>query len=195
MSSLVVKATEAMTDALREVADGSWEVSAGDVDWSCRDTAAHVADDLFSYASQVIAQPADGYLPIEAAIDPSASNVEILSAVAMCGRLLANAVESADPGARGWHPYGTSDPDGFAAMGVVEVLVHTFDMAKGLGLDWTPPTALCEPVLRRLFPQAPSGDPAAVLLYCCGREPLDELPRLEEWTWDSSVPGDTSTRR
>jgi uncharacterized protein (TIGR03083 family) len=194
MSSLVVKATEAMTDALREVRDGSWEVSAGDLEWSCRDTAAHVADDLFSYASQVIAQPTEGYLPIEAVIDPSASNVEILAAVAMCGRLLANAVELADPAARGWHPQGTSDPDGFAAMGVVEVLVHTFDIANGLGLDWRPPAALCEPVLQRLFPQAPNGDPVDVLLYCCGREPLEELPRLSEWTWDSSTPGNTSTK-
>lgn len=189
MRMLVVQGTEAMREALSEVRDRSWEVPAGDLDWSCRATAAHVADDLFSYASQVIAQPAEGYLPIEAVVDPAATNTEILSAVSMCGRLLANAVQLADPGARGWHPYGTSDPDGFAAMGVVEVLVHTFDITQGLGIEWTPPAALCEPVLERLFPKAPSGDPIAVLLYACGRKPLEDLqlPRLSEWTWDSSV--------
>lgn len=187
LSELVVQATEVMSDTLCEVQDRSWEVPAGDVEWTCRATAGHVADDLFSYASQVIAQPADRYLPIEAVVDPSATNLEILKAVSMCGRLLANAVRLADPSARAWHPYGTSDPDGFAAMGVVEVLVHTFDITQGLGTDWTPPAALCEPVLRRLFPKAPSGDPAAVLLHCCGRRPLGERPQLSEWAWDSTV--------
>src|SRR5829696_3017947 len=46
--------------------DRDWAAVAGDVDWSCHRTATHIADDLFSYASQVIAQPADGYLPVEA---------------------------------------------------------------------------------------------------------------------------------
>lgn len=187
LSELVVKATDVMSDTLGAVQDRSWEVPAGDVEWTCRATAGHVADDLFSYASQVIAQPTDHYLPIEAVVDPSATNIEILKAVSMCGRLLANAVQLADPMARAWHPYGTSDPGGFAAMGVVEVLVHTFDITQGLGADWMPPAALCEPVLQCLFPKAPSGDPAAVLLYCCGRRPLGERARLSEWTWDSTV--------
>jgi hypothetical protein len=48
-----------------------------------------------------------------------------------------------------------SDPEGFAAMGVVETLVHTHDLAEGLGLAWTPPSDLCSRVLARLFPDAP----------------------------------------
>lgn len=46
-----------MRSLLSAVVDTSWVVPAGDVEWSCRDTAAHVADDLFSYASQMIAEP------------------------------------------------------------------------------------------------------------------------------------------
>ena len=191
MSGLVELAVDAMTSALTPALDQTWEVPAGDVAWSCRATAAHVADDLFSYASQVIAQPDSGYLPIEAVIDSRASNAEVLRAVEMCGRLLSNAVDSAGPEVRAWHPYGTSDPDGFAAMGVVEVLVHAYDIAKGLELDWRPPSTLCTPAVRRLFPGAPEGDASQVLLHLTGRQALAGRERLTDWSWDSSVRSDS----
>lgn len=187
MSHLVELAVDEMRTALAPATGRDWDVPAGRLEWSCRETVAHVADDLFSYASQVIAEPADSYLPIEAVIDPHATNADSLLAVGMCGRLLRIAVDSAPPDARGWHPHGTSDPDGFAAMGVVEVLVHTHDVTTGLGLEWWPPSALSAPVLRRLFPLAPSGDAATVLLHVTGRRALvgHELPT--SWSWDSSV--------
>lgn len=188
MSDVVEQAVDEMCAALTPAAERSWDVLAGDLEWTCRATAGHVADDLFSYASQVIAQPRRGYLPIEAMIDPAASNGEILRAVAMCGRLLTLAVDAASSDARAWHPYGTSDPDGFAAMGVVEVLVHCHDIASGLGVAWRPPSQLCAPVLQRLFPDAPPGDPSDVLLHVTGRRALPGLARLTDWRWDSSVP-------
>jgi hypothetical protein len=194
MSGLVGLAVDAMTSALTPALDHIWEVPAGDLEWSCRATAAHVADDLFSYASQVIAQPDSGYLPIEAVIDPRATNAETLRAVEMCGRLLSNAVDSAGPDSRAWHPYGASDPDGFAAMGVVEVLVHAYDIARGLELDWRPPSTLCAPALRRLFPEAPEGDASQVLLHLTGRQALAGRERLRDWSWDSSVRGDAETK-
>jgi hypothetical protein len=194
MSGLVGLAVDAMTSALTPALDHIWEVPAGDLEWSCRATAAHVADDLFSYASQVIAQPDSGYLPIEAVIDPRATIAETLRAVEMCGRLLSNAVDSAGPDSRAWHPYGASDPDGFAAMGVVEVLVHAYDIARGLELDWRPPSTLCAPALRRLFPEAPEGDASQVLLHLTGRQALAGRERLRDWSWDSSVRGDAETK-
>ena len=187
MSALVSAATDELNRALQPGIDRDWSVPAGDVEWSCRHTAAHIADDLFSYASQVIAQPVHGYLPIEAVLDPGASNHEILEAVSMCGQLLRLAVDTTSADARAWHPQGTSDPDGFAAMGVLETLVHTYDIARGLGLDWTPPGRLCEPVVERLFPGAPDGDPARVLLYATGRGELPGRPRQLEWSWNSTV--------
>ncbi|TQM64893.1 hypothetical protein [Humibacillus xanthopallidus] len=190
MSDVVGQAVDEMRAALTPASERSWDVTAGELEWTCRATAAHVADDLFSYASQVIAQPRRGYLPIEAMIDPAASNVEILGAVAMCGRLLTLAVDAASSDSRAWHPYGTSDPDGFAAMGVVEILVHCYDIATGLGVAWRPPAQLCIPVLQRLFPGAPPGDPSDVLLHVTGRRALPGLERLTDWSWDSSVPTD-----
>jgi hypothetical protein len=183
----ITLATDEMQRAVASVLDQDWSVAAGDLDWSCRDTAAHIADDLFSYASQVVAQPSKGYLPIEAAPDPAATPESLLRCVEMCGQLLRLAVTAAPSEARAWHPYGTSDPEGFAAMGVVEVLVHTYDITRGLGLEWAPPPAISEPAVARLFPDAPSGDPSRVLLWCTGRTPLGDLPRLTKWRWDSSV--------
>jgi hypothetical protein len=74
-------------------------------------------------------------------------------------------------------------------MGVVETLVHAYDIAAGLGLDWRPPAELCAPALGRLFPEAPPGDPSAVLLWCAGREVLGGRPRQADWRWDATVRG------
>jgi mycothiol maleylpyruvate isomerase-like protein len=180
-------ATSEMQRALGVAADADWTSPARDLDWSCWSTGGHIADDLFSYASQVIAQPTHGYLPIEANIEARATPAELLEAVVMCGDLLALAVSSASPDARAYHPCGLSDPEGFAAMGILEVLVHTYDIASGLDLAWVPPDDLCSGVLDRLFPDAPEGSPAAVLLWCAGREPLGTVPRRATWRWDSSV--------
>jgi hypothetical protein len=80
-----------------------------------------------------------------------------------------------------------ADAEGFAAMGAAEVLVHTHDITSGLGLGWAPPPELSAPVLSRLFPDAPAGDPTQVLLWCCGRAALPDRPRLEAWRWDPTV--------
>ena len=133
MPDLVTEATAEMRRALGDSLNSDWNVLAGDLEWSCRGTAAHVADDLFSYASQILAQPSDSYLPIEATVLDEATPEDLLRSIAMCGELLRLAAASAPRDVRAWHPYGTSDPEGFAAMGIVEVLVHTHDIAGGLG--------------------------------------------------------------
>jgi hypothetical protein len=50
---LVTKTTAGMQRALADSLNSDWSVRAGDLEWSCWQTGAHVADDLFSYASQV----------------------------------------------------------------------------------------------------------------------------------------------
>lgn len=185
----IKSATAHTSRAFAGRARDAWNVRAGDLDWSCWDTGGHIADDLFSYASQVIAQPDHGYLPIEATIEAGATPDDLLSAIEMCGELLSLAVSSAPTNVRAYHPCGTSDPEGFAAMGVLEVLVHTHDIAQGFSVVWEPPADLCSRVLARLFPDAPAGSPTAVLLWCTGRSPLGDLPRQAGWRWDSSVHG------
>ena len=72
-------------------------------------------------------------------------------------------------------------------MGVVETLVHTHDVAAGLGLEWTPPADLCDRVLTRLFPDAPAGgDRWQTLLWATGRGELPARPRQATWRWDGT---------
>jgi hypothetical protein len=69
-------------------------------------------------------------------------------------------------------------------MGIVEALVHTHDLAEGLGLVWAPPADLCSRVLARLFPDAPgTTDPWPTLLWATGRAALPGHPRRTTWRW------------
>nr|WP_202524376.1 maleylpyruvate isomerase N-terminal domain-containing protein [Kitasatospora sp. SID7827] len=163
-----------------------WSVPAGPLEWNCRDTLAHLGHDLLGYAGQVTARPGDRYLPFDLTVRPEAGPAEVLDTALACGELLALALAAAEPGLRAWH-WGPTDPSGFAAMGTAETLLHTHDIATGLALDWTPPPALCAAVLARLFPDAPPGDPAPVLLWCTGRAALPGRPRRASWTWRAAL--------
>ncbi|MBP0452816.1 maleylpyruvate isomerase N-terminal domain-containing protein [Kitasatospora sp. RG8] len=164
-----------------------WAAPAGPLDWSCRETAAHIAHDLLGYAGQLAARPTGRYLPFDLTVHPEAGPAEVLTVVTAAGQLLATALDAAPPGLRAWH-HGPCDPPGFAAMGVAETLLHTHDIALGLGLPWQPPAGLCAGVLGRLFPEAPDdGDPAGALLWCTGRGELNGRPRRASWTWRAAV--------
>lgn len=185
---LLEKTATATQAALEPFTDADWTVPAAGLDWTCWQTGVHLADDYFSYACQVLGQPVDSYLPIEVSVVADATVAGLLDSIAVCARLLVAAATVADPASRAFHPRGTSDPYGFVAMGTVEGLVHTYDIAGGLGSGWRPPAELCAPVLERLFPEAPDGDPTDVLLWCTGRAVLGDRPRLTDWRWWSEVP-------
>ena len=53
---------------------------------------------------------------------------------------------------RAFHASGLFDAEGYAALGCLETLVHGYDVATGLALDFVPPTELVTPVAARLFP-------------------------------------------
>lgn len=76
-----------------------------------------------------------------------------------------------------------ADASGFAALACDELLVHTSDIAAGLGVSFDPPREVCARVLGRLFPWAPRDqDPWEALRWANGHAPLGERPRLApEW--------------
>lgn len=191
LPDLLPATTTAAVRALEPYVAADWRATtAGDVTWTCWDTALHVADDLYFYAVQLVhgRQTAE-YLSTELSLDDDATVARLLDAVVVHGELLRRAALGASPTDRGFHVFGVSDADGFAAMGIVETLVHTYDIVRGLdpASDWRPPGDLAAAALDRLFPDAPSGDPAEVLLHSCGRVPLGDLPRLTDWRWDGRV--------
>ncbi|MEU1884737.1 maleylpyruvate isomerase N-terminal domain-containing protein [Micromonospora rifamycinica] len=182
----VREAVGASTRVLGPYTDRDWTVPAGDLDWSCWTTAAHLAHDLLGYGTQLTGRPETGYLPLDLRVRPDADPAQVLAVVAACGGLLAAALDTVPARTRAWH-WGACDPSGFAAMGIAETLLHTYDITRGLAVGWQPPAAPSAAVLRRLFPDAPAGDPPAVLLWMTGRATLAGRPRRTAWTWRAAV--------
>ena len=142
----VLAAAGEMARVLAPCHDRDWSVPAGDLDWSCWTTAAHIAHDLTAYAGQVTSGAEDAYLGFDLVVREGASVPEVLRIAGACAGMLAAAVDNAGPEARAWH-WGPTDPGGFAAMGVAEILLHTYDITRGLGVPWEPPAGLAAGVL------------------------------------------------
>ncbi|MDT0452085.1 maleylpyruvate isomerase N-terminal domain-containing protein [Streptomyces hesseae] len=185
---LVTAAAADSTAALEKGAGQDWSRRATELDWNCRETLSHIALGVVGYAGLLIAQPTDRYITLFSSIDSHAPVPAALEGIRIAGRLLSTTVRDAAPEVRAWHPYGHSDGPGFAAMGVLEMVVHSRDIALTLGIDWTPADELCAPVVERLFPDAPTGfGPAETLLWCTGRIALPGLERRVGWRWDGRV--------
>ena len=185
--------------ALGAVVQRDWEVPASGLTWTCRSTVEHVADDLFAYAGQIATTvpEVETYVPFgyfadregEAEVSIHAirdrGNAGLVQVLDACGGMLSALVRTRSADTRGWHPYGVSDPDGFAAMGTVEVLLHLYDVAEPLGLAWDPDPDVVRRVLARLFPDAPDdGEPWPTLLRLTGR---DATAPVTSWQWDGRV--------
>lgn len=191
-------------DALRGVPAPQWRARAGGLEWTCWETLEHLADDLLTYALRFgLAQPiAVPRVPLRISSerpdgpanvifgDHEAGPEGLLTVVEACGGLLATVVDATDPTTLAPHVFGASDPEGFAAMGVVETLVHTHDIAEGLNRAWEPPQDLSERVLTRLFPDVPVVDtPWSTLLWATGRMETPDRPRRTTWRWHGAPPG------
>ncbi|MEU7049990.1 GNAT family N-acetyltransferase [Streptomyces eurythermus] len=187
----VTEAVAGCLAALRPAVDRDWTaVPAGRLEWDCRTTAVHVADDLVAYASNLVARAQDDYVPFLLTPDEGTGNAGLLQVIKATGGLLAAAVDTAPPGVRAYHnyPYGSADRAGFAAMGIAEVLLHTHDMTQGLGLPYEPSADLAESVLAWLFPHVqPGPEPWPTLLWATGRGELPGRAPVTEWRWRNNL--------
>jgi hypothetical protein len=189
----------AACSALRGAAGLDWDVPASGLTWTVRSTVEHIADDLFAYAGQIatVTPELDDYVPFVYSTDREgeaevttharreAGNDGVVRMLDACGGMLSALARTRDADVRGYHPYGVSDPHGFAAMGTVEVLLHLYDVAGPLGLTWDPDPGIVRRALDRLFPDAPTdGDPWATLLRVTGRDPSAPV---DSWRWDGRV--------
>ncbi|WP_018683750.1 DinB family protein [Actinokineospora enzanensis] len=187
-------------EAFEGTSAAAWEQRAGDLEWTCRETVEHIADCFFYYSAQLAQRTPPTSVPAfrrearreggpESMIGaaPGGGTAALLQLVEVCGTVLSSVVRTARPSGLAFHLYGASDPEGFAAMGVLESLVHGKDVADGLGIEWRPSDALCERVARRLFPEMPAATPGwQALQWCTGRIALPGLPRRVEWRWDGT---------
>lgn len=186
-------------DTLRGELGADWHVPAGTTDWDCWETVEHISDDLFGYAAQLGPSSPPLAVPVpfrcesrrtggpESAIlaDPDGGPEGLLQVFEACGALLVAMVGAAPEHPSAPRPFGVADPACFAAsVGIAETLVHTHDVASGLGIDWEPPARLCRGVLARLFPDAPADTgPWVTLLWATGRAELPGYPAVTSWRW------------
>jgi hypothetical protein len=176
----------------------AWGNQAGSLEWDCWETVEHIADGLFAYATQLTpATPAGSYVPIAMTstrpdgarsaihVDRENGPMGLLQAVEACGALLVAMITTSSPGTRAWHPQGTSDPEGFAAMGVTETLIHgpkphgAHDLQVIASLTW---------VLGNLTPM--------VRRHPADKEPADDgAPIVCTFGWDVAVKEATRGRQ
>lgn len=187
---LVIDAADEALAVLAKGLDQDWSRLAGDTSWTCRDLLDHITLGVTGYAGLLIAQPVDRYIALRTGNDPHSAIPERLESIRIAATLLAHTVRATGPQVRAFHTWGTSDAAGFAAMGAVEILVHTHDLVRTLDIEWSPPDGLAGPVAQRLFPNGPDGHPAgAALLWGTGRIALPGHPQLPRggWQWFGEV--------
>lgn len=177
-------------DALRPAVDLDWGAPAGDLAWTCAKTCAHVADDLVAFAAQLAARVPSGYAPFLTSPRRRTAPAGLLTNLEAGGALLVLAARAALPDARGFHGWGMADAEGFAALGAAEVIVHTYDIASGLGVSYAPGPDLCHALLDRLGrdldltdSDLANADSVEVLLWASGRRDLPGRPRRTRWRW------------
>ena len=163
--------------------DGDWSAVIPEMDWTVAKAISHISETVLWYTTDLSAGPRE-VSTMDLRVRQDSSPTDLIATVETFCAALSFVVDGVPPGTRGWHPDGRADASGFAAMGCDEVLVHTWDAGRGLGLDFHPPSALSDMVLRRLFPWAPEDtEPWPTLLWANGRIELDSRPRQTEWRW------------
>jgi uncharacterized protein (TIGR03083 family) len=180
-----------------------WDRPIPDMTWSVREVVAHISEVLLWYSTDLSAGNCE-LSTMDLKVRPTEPPDQLVQTLTAFSTTLALVVDGVPPGQRGWHPDGLADATGFAAMGCDEILVHTYDAARGLGLEFEPFEVFSQPVLSRLFPWAPKDvDPWEGLLWANGRVELPDRPRQTHWhrhpapldEWDGTVDLEASARR
>jgi uncharacterized protein (TIGR03083 family) len=181
--SSVLAAADEGRALLGAAADRDWSRKLPHLDWTVAQTVAHMAEVTLWYATDLAAGPRR-LDTMELRVPPSTPPTELLATIASYATVLARVIDASPPDARGWHPFGLADASGFAAMACDELLVHSYDAARGFELPFTPPAPLARATLERLFPWAPPDtDPWPALLWANGRTDLPGHPRQVPWRW------------
>jgi hypothetical protein len=168
---------------LRASLDSDWNASVPGLDFSVLGVVAHAAEACLWYAIDLTAAGKD-FQSVEHRVRTDTDPVDVVDTLAAYAQVLAAVIETSPNTARGFHPFGTADPSGFAAMACDEMLIHTDDAARGLGVAFLPDPDLAAGVLRRLFPWVTTiTEPWAQLRWANGRTDFADQRRLSAWAW------------
>ena len=165
-----------------------WSVQAHGVDWTCQGMAEHIADCQISYALLVTSRSVDRYPPLETRLDQRVGPGEIVSALRASATLLSAVITATPADIVVWHPAGMADLSAVAGMGIIEALVHTWDIATALNLPYSPDAELCAATVARMFPEVrTTADPWLDLLWATGRHEALARPRRTDWQWTNDL--------
>jgi len=181
----LLEAASASCSVLEPCVEQDWAVPAGDLTWDVRKTVTHFIDAVGWYAAHLAAQ-SPRRLRVDFVAHDDATNEELLDVLAAAAAMLAQVATATTPSARAYHEFGMADTGGFLAMGCDEILVHTWDASRGLGVVFAPPEGLADRVLRRLFPWAQlDAPPWQALLWANGRVDIPGQPQRPgpDWAW------------
>jgi uncharacterized protein (TIGR03083 family) len=181
--SMVRQAADECHRFLAAAVDRDWTARVPGMDWTVAETVSHVSATLLWYSTDFCSGPSE-VSTMDMRVRADCPPADLVATLRAFSTVLVRVLDGAEPGALGFHPFGVADRSGFAAMACDELLVHTADAGRGLGLEFRPSPDLSEATVRRLFPWAPNGtEPWRTLLWANGREDLPGLERQTGWRW------------
>ncbi len=179
----VLAAAAVCLDLLESVRDADWSSPVPGLDFTVAGVVAHAANGPLWYAFDLWSGPSDD-AALDLKVRTDATNAALLASMRSAAQVCAASIAAAPADLRGFHPAGAADRTGFAAMACDELLVHTDDAARGLGLRLEPDPDLAGRVLARLFPwHQPGPDPWQTLLWANGRVDIPGRLRQAGWKW------------
>jgi uncharacterized protein (TIGR03083 family) len=190
----VREAVDVCAGALRPRLGDDWTAPVPGLDFTVSSVVAHASVSSLWYTLDMWAG-GDDSARFELSVATDASPEALLAGLTQAGMACAGSLAAAPPGLRGFHPDGSPDPAGFAAMTCVELLIHTDDALRGLGARLDSPRQLAAAVLARLFPwHQPDADPWQTLLWAHGRPNDLDRPAPDTWRWHPAPLSEWSAR-
>jgi uncharacterized protein (TIGR03083 family) len=180
----VREALAVCTSALRPHLDADWSAPVPGLDFTVSSVLAHASLGPLWYALDLWAGPTDSARYTLGYAD-DAPPAALLAGLTQSAQVCAATIDAAPPDLLGFHPMGSPDRSGFAAMACAELLIHTDDALRGLSTRLDAPDPLAAAVVERLFPAVvPGPDPWQSLLWA--HERPNHLTRPREpgkWRW------------
>jgi uncharacterized protein (TIGR03083 family) len=177
-------AAELCRQILEPALGADWTVAVPGLEFTVASVVAHAAEAPLWYSVDMGSGLENAAFELK--VIATAPNERLLTSLLAASSALAACVDVVPSDTRGFHPFGSPDPDGFAAMACDEFLVHGDDAARGLGLSFGPDRRLASGVLARLYPWHSLGDdddPWKVLLWANGRIEIPGRPPQNAWRW------------
>lgn len=184
------QAVETCVAALRPRLGDDWASPVPGLDFTVSSVLAHASLGPLWYSLDAWAGSTDS-AKFQVSVAADAPPEALVAGLVQAGMACAGSLDAAPAGLRGFHPHGSPDPSGFAAMACAELLIHTDDALRGLGTRLDAPRPLAAAVLTRLFPwHTPDEDPWLTLLWAHDRPTDLDRPPAGGWRWHPAPPAE-----